>query len=458
MGVPSAGAQLLLEQGMGDSTTPRPRKLIERVPIDPVTLGSLRRPEFLYLMLQQFLSLAATYAISFASIAKVVGTSGSGVQTAFTILSVVVPGLLFGLLGGVTVDRVRRRTMLIATNVIRGMIVLPALLYWEWLPPGSVFVAILVVNFLLSAVGQFNFPAESALIPFIVTAEELTGANSAFNVSYLGAIAFGGGLLGPLSVRLLGPGWTYFLGGLLFLLTLWPLSRMAKDPPPRESVMRRSRYARLRHVATVYADIREGVTFAVRSAAVSGAILALISQTALALAMASVLPVVLQERFGVAVYNLPLVLMPAAAGAGMGLLALLSPQGSRRAREWFVLAGNGIICFGLLGFSLTVALPAATVWGILASSPFLGAGFVMSYISAKSVLQEEPPAYLRGRVISLQLTLNNVVSLVPTVFAGWALDALGASVPFVIATAAFVVVTGYGVLLARRRSPARPAG
>jgi hypothetical protein len=49
--------------------------------------------------------------------------------------------------------------------------------------------------------------------------------------------------------------------------------------------------------------------------------------------------------------------------------------------------------------------------------------FVLAYISGKSVLQEEPPDYLRGRVISLQLTLNNVVSLLPTVLAGWGLDA-----------------------------------
>ncbi|MHB0878429.1 MAG: MFS transporter [Anaerolineae bacterium] len=441
---------------MGDSKRPGLGDLAKRLPIDPATVGGLRRPQFLYLMAQQFLSLAATYAISFASIAKVVGTSGSGVQTAFTILSVVVPGLIFGLLGGVTVDRVRRRSMLIATNVVRGLIALPALLYWDWLPADAVFYVILGVNFLLSSVGQFNFPAESALIPYIVTSEELTGANSAFNVSYLAAIAFGGGMLGPLSVKLLGPGWTYFLGGLLFLLTLIPLGFLAKDPPPRERVLRRSRYARLRHVAAVFADIQEGVSFALHNGAVSVAILALISQTALALGLAAVFPVVMQERFGVAVYNLPLVLLPAGAGAGLGLLALLSPQGTRRKRNWFVLVGNGLIGLGLLGFTLTVALPGASIWGIIGSSPLVGAGFVMSYISAKSVLQEEPPHFLRGRVISLQLTLNNVVSLLPTVMAGWALDSLGASVPFIAATVGFGLVTTFGLRLVRHHDRPRP--
>ena len=435
---------------MADNRGSRIGALARRVPLDAASLGGVRRPQFLYLLAQQFLSLAATYAITFASVAKVVATTGSGVQTAFTILSVVIPGLIFGLLGGVTVDRVRRRTMLISTNVLRALLALPAPLFWGLLPNDAIFPAILGVNFLLSSVGQFNFPAEAALIPYVVTSEELTGANSAFNVSYLAAIGFGGGILGPLSVRFLGPEWTYFCGGLLFLLTLVPLSFLAKDPPPRDRALRRSRYARLRHVATVAADIREGVSFAAHHSGVSLAILALISQTALALGLAAVFPVVMNARFGVAVYNLPLLLFPAAIGAGLGLLALLSPAGTRRSRSTLVLTGNGIIALGLLGFTLTIGMPSANLWGIIGTSPLVGAGFVMSYISAKSVLQEAPPDYLRGRVISLQLTLNNVVSLLPTVLAGWALDSMGAVVPFVVATIGFVLVTLLGMRLFRR--------
>ena len=47
---------------------------------------------------------------------------------------------------------------------------------------------------------------------------------------------------------------------------------------------------------------------------------------------------------------------------------------------------------------------------MLASLPLIGIG-LFSPTSGKSVLQEEPLTNLRGRVISLQLTLNNVVSL-----------------------------------------------
>jgi hypothetical protein len=70
------------------------------------------------------------------------------------------------------------------------------------------------------------------------------------------------------------------------------------------------------------------------------------------------------------------------------------------------------------------------------------------------VLQEVPPDYLRGRVISLQLTLNNVMSLVPTILAGWTLDQTGPEAVFIIATLLFAALAGICVLWLRRARPA----
>lgn len=412
-------------------------------------MGAVQRPDFLLLLAQQFAALAATFAISFASLARVVELTGSGVQSAFTILSVVVPGLLFGLLGGVTVDRVSRRTMLTVTNLVRGLLAVAAPVYLDLAPLELVVPVILAVNFLLSAVGQFNFPAEAALIPYLVTPEELLGANSVFNVSYLAAIAFGSVVWGPLSVRFLGVEWSYFGSGLLFLLSLIPLARLPKDPAPRERALRRSRYARLRHVVAVLSDVKEGVVFALGSSSVSVAILALASQTALALGMVAVFPVVMATRFGIPIYNQPLLALPAVVGAAVGFWALLSPVGNRLPRTRLVVGGNALIALGLTALTLSLGPLDWGVQGVLASFPLIGIGFVLAYISGKSVLQEEPPDYLRGRVISLQLTLNNVVSLVPTVLAGWGLDAFGPTAVFVGATVVFAALTVLAGVLVR---------
>ena len=428
-------------------------RLLRALPIDTPAFRAIRRRHFVYLLLQQFAALAATFAISFASLAKVVEVTSSGMQTAFTILSVVVPGLLFGLVGGVTVDRVSRRTMLIVTNLVRGLIAMAAPLYLGLAPVEVVVPIVLAVNFLLSAVGQFNFPAEAALIPYLVTSEELLAANSLFNVSYLAAIGFGSALWGPLSVRLLGAEWSYFGSGVLYMLSLIPLYRLAKDAPPRERAVRPSRYARLRHVASVVADAKEGVVFAAGNTPVGVAILALASQSALALGLVAVFPVVMSNRFGIPVYDQPLLVLPAVVGAGLGLMVLISPKGGRQPRSRLVVGGNALIAAGLTVMTVALSPIDWGVPGLLVAFAIIGAGFVLAYISVKSVLQEEPPDYLRGRVISLQLTLNNLVSMVPTVLAGWGLDAWGPLAVFGGFTAAFALVTGFTGYLVHRARP-----
>ncbi len=430
--------------------------LVRYLPIDTQAFGAFRRRHFVYLVLQQFAALAATFAISFASLAKVVEFTGSGMQAAFTILSVVVPGLLFGLVGGVTVDRVSRRTMLIVTNLVRGLIALAAPLYLGLAPPEVVVPIVLGVNFILSAVGQFNFPAEAALIPYLVTSEELLAANSIFNVSYLMAIGFGSALWGPISVRFLGAEWSYFGSGLLYMLSLIPLYHLPKDAAPRERAVRPSRYARLRHVASVAADVKEGITFAVQNSSVSVAIVALASQSALALGLVAVFPVVMSNRFGIPVYDQPRLVLPAALGAGVGLAVLVSPLGGRQQRTRLVVGGNGLIAIGLTVLTYSLSAWGWGIPGVLVGFGIVGMGFVLAYISGKSVLQEEPPDYLRGRVISLQLTLNNLVSVFPTVLAGWGLDAWGPLAVFGAFTGVFAVVTGLtGFVLRRSRAEYR---
>jgi len=426
-------------------------RLARSLQIDRHAFGAFKRPGFKYLLMQQFAGLSATFAINFASLDKVVGETGSGVKSAFTILSVVVPGLLFGLLGGVTVDRVSRRTILIVTNVMRGLLALAAPLYLGLSDPAEIVTVVLVVNFVLSAVGQFNFPAEAALIPFLVTPAELLGANTMANLSYLAAVGFGSIIWGPLSVRFLGTEWAYFGSGILYMLSLVPLYRLPKDAPIRERAVRPSRFARLRHLSSALADVKEGFAFAAGNPSVGIAILSLISQTALALGLVTVVPVVMVGQFGIPMYYLPLLVLPAAVGGGVGLLLMISSPGSNRPRTHLVVGGNILIAFGLVLMTLSLAVAGLSIAGALVAVVLVGGGFVLAYISGKSVLQEEPPDYLRGRVISLQLTLNNVVSLVPTVLAGWGLDELGSLAVFAAFTAVFVALAAYTVQVLRRR-------
>src|SRR5207253_343588 len=110
------------------------------------------------------------------------------------ILTLIIPSVVFGVLAGVYVDRWDKRTVLIATNVIRGCI---AFGYAGFDLAGSLPLSLLlVINFLFSTVGQFFAPAETAMIPTVVPRQRLLQANSLFHLTFTASPLVGLVLLG----------------------------------------------------------------------------------------------------------------------------------------------------------------------------------------------------------------------------------------------------------------------
>lgn len=100
--------------------------------------------------------------------------TGSVSAVAFTAIAIALPQLLIGLPAGALVDRWDRRTVMILSDLIRGVLVL-----------GFIFVdspdrtwLLWVVAFLQAAVGTFFNPARGALLPDIVGRDRLMPANS----------------------------------------------------------------------------------------------------------------------------------------------------------------------------------------------------------------------------------------------------------------------------------------
>ncbi len=120
----------------------------------------------------------------------------SALMMAFTI-----PAVLFGSVAGVFVDRWSKKTVLVATNVWRGILVLAIpLLLWlthDWKPLGPLgvlpvgFLIILGVTFLVSTLTQFFAPAEQAAIPLVVEEQHLLSANSLYTTTMMASVIVG---------------------------------------------------------------------------------------------------------------------------------------------------------------------------------------------------------------------------------------------------------------------------
>jgi predicted MFS family arabinose efflux permease len=104
--------------------------------------------------------------------------TGSGTSTAIVFLCELVVAALFGALGGSLVDRWNLRRCLIATNLAQAAMLLPLLA----VRPDRVWPAYVAVvgQALLT---QLNNPANVALIPRVVSREQLTSANAALAAS-----------------------------------------------------------------------------------------------------------------------------------------------------------------------------------------------------------------------------------------------------------------------------------
>jgi MFS family permease len=145
----------------------------------------------------------------------------------------------------------------------------------------------------------------------------------------------------------------------------------------------------------------------------------------LLLVLLSLVPGMAGRYLALNVEDAPLLILP--GGIGFGLGAYLVNRWERR------LARQAWIASGLLAVGLNVGLLAATIGGgesgrlLLAQVLILGVGLALApiIITARTVLEERPPAEMRGRVIAAQLALGNAAAVLPLLLGGALADVVG---------------------------------
>src|SRR5262245_20633769 len=119
-------------------------------------------------------SIVGTWALWIALPIHVYELTGSALATSGVLVAVVTPGIAFGSIAGVFVDRWNRKTTLVVTNVLLALAVLPLLALDDqaaiWLVYPAVFVS--------ATLSQFSSPAEDAFLPRLVDQADLVAANS----------------------------------------------------------------------------------------------------------------------------------------------------------------------------------------------------------------------------------------------------------------------------------------
>ncbi len=430
----------------------------------------LSNRRFRSLWLAQLLSQTAQNAILFTLLIVVLTKTNSTTDTSILVLSYVVPSLLFGMVGGVLVDRWRKRDILIATNAFRSLAALAFLLSKDYVE------AIFAVNIAFSAVGQFFATAEVATVPSLVPKNQLMAANSLVSLAWTGAQFVGMVFIAPIIIKTFGVNVLFFAAAVSFVAASLLARRLPKDVGVHkagESVEPRPAQAAPRELAKALRLLRSDPASCLAMAQLT-------MSSSLVLLFAVLVPRFMQEVLAVRPDDAVYVFAPTGVGAILGLRML-----PRLAQK---IGKDRIVAFGLIG--LAVCLVGMGLVQNLADvlqktedlNPFgperlgglsllvaltmvfagpLGLMYAMVNAPAQTVLHERAPPEMRGRVFGAQLALASLAAIVPLLLVGAVADVYGVSfVLFAIAlvVAALAVVSLREMERERKAALARASG
>ncbi len=152
----------------------------------------LRNRNFALLWFGQLVSQIGDQCLIVAGITLVSDLSTSPLAMLIPALSIAAPQLLFGLVGGVIADRMDRKAVMVAADVLRALIVLPILLITSL---NQIWILYLAAAG-LALVGVSFYPARNASLPKIVPKESLVTANGLIQGSTIIALVVGPAIAG----------------------------------------------------------------------------------------------------------------------------------------------------------------------------------------------------------------------------------------------------------------------
>ncbi len=180
-------------------------------PISPFAV--FRNRNFTFLWIAQLVSTIGSGLTSLAASILIFRVTGSALSVGLMLIASAGPSVFIGLIAGVFADRWDRKRIMVASDLIRAILVvlIPFLV-----PSNLAWLYVLVA--LTSSVEQFFHPALESVLPEVASEEELAAANSMMAISSFGSTAIGFAASGLIASRF-PIEWAFYLDGLTFLIS-----------------------------------------------------------------------------------------------------------------------------------------------------------------------------------------------------------------------------------------------
>lgn len=420
------------------------------------SVSIIRNRGFLNLWINQILVQLTYNSLNFALIVWVYQLTHSNIAVSALLFTVYLPSVLFGLFSGVLVDVLDRRKIILAINFLYMV------LFFSLIPFKGNFWIILIITFLINTLTQFYTPAESSTIPLITKKNQLLIANSLFSTTLYISFLLGFGLSGAL-INFFGIDFIFAGGGVVlaiaFLLALkFPRIINKTDKTGlkllkainKRDLVECAKFAKF-EISQTMRQVRGNLPVLV-------AICILASVQAVIGVLAVIVPSFLEQVIGIKATDASYV-MVIPLGVGMVLGAfLIGKLGYKFPKRRIV--GVSILLSGLLlllvGISPLISpvikylhvnrpLPffyqpsLATILAV--GSSLLGLMIVGIIVPSQTVLHENTPEQVRGKVFAVLGATMAGVSIAPVVFTGVIADIFG-TMPIFIGMGGTIAILG----------------
>ncbi|MEW5992760.1 MAG: MFS transporter [Chloroflexota bacterium] len=453
------GTTAIVARGLGSTTTLAPPVAATiapaaaiPVPAVPPLIERVRRHPYVRLALDgsfsalwtgQLISLLGDRIHQVALAFVVLNATGSPIAVGAVFLVATLPNLLFGPIAGTLVDRWDHREVMIVSDLLRAGIVL--------LIPMAVVTNVVLAYplvFLVTTISVFFRPAKGAILPRLISRDDLVAGNSAMWVAETFA-DIGGYVLAGLFVALLGSQlplafWadavTYVASALLIAtISVAPITRAA-----RNAVEGATGGDETGGGASFVAELREGWRFLRgESVLLANTLQATVGQFMLGIFLA-LTPVYAQDSIdlGTLTASTAYSFIEGAIGAGnlLGGFAI-GLVGSRMALGRMIILGYAWTgaCVAALALTGNLGLAIGLSFGA-------GVGNLAFVIPSQTLVQRRTPVELMGRLLGLRFSLVYGSMTVAMGVGGILGEAFGAA-PVLGAFGLVTVVAGLAGLL-----------
>jgi len=404
--------------------------------IGPKALALLRPGAFRRYIIGSLISDSGTWMQMMAQSWVLSGLTNKAILLGLVNFAAGIPALALAPTAGSLADRLDKRKILIATQI--AQIILAIALGFLILSGRIQIWHIIFFALLLGIAFSYEMPAISALVPELVKRDEIAAA-----VALDRSVFHGSRLIGP-SLAGLFVGWwgaasAFFTNALSFLALIVALISLPKRPigTAEEEERRRS-------------GILEGFRY-VRSNRIIMSLIALIALNTIFVfpAISVMLPLYVRNILHLGAENMGWLMAVSGSGAFLGSIGLLSVAREHRLK---FMSGNVIaIAVGvfLMSRSQSFLLTAAAMGAIAVA-------LSMNFGLTNTVVQEQAPAHLRGRVSAVVgMSFFGLMPVAGLITPGFS-DLIGMRTTLGIASVIYAIAAASVLSLAGRHVCDRP--